>query len=271
MPLLHNKFTEKLCLPKWWIIQNASSAKWPVGRYPCPGFLSLASPFAETKNKERNSEAPEQWFMYILLCVGAQVQAVLRRHWNQYKIQFEHSFSHSDAMRTASYTVSTISDVQGYGYGHDCASEHLNGKGYHDMDSVALKTEKLYGWGAAPSPVPCANPQLIQWLHGQKISATLGYVLLLNQHVSHVYVCVCVYTRAYILLFVFVYLYSMDICAYISIYVCAFIQGYKLCLFSFYCVDKVGKFLYKGNQWRISYFLGSLYKTVLCWSHFFCL
>lgn len=80
-----------------------------------------------------------------LFCPGAQVQAVLRRHWNQYKIQFEHSFSHSDAMRTASYTVSTISDVQGYGYGHDCASEHLNGKGYHDMDSVVLKTEKLYG------------------------------------------------------------------------------------------------------------------------------
>lgn len=73
------------------------------------------------------------------------MQAVLRRHWNQYKIQFEHSFSHSDAMRTASYTVSTISDVQGYGYSHDCTSEHLNGKGYHDMDSMVLKTEKLYG------------------------------------------------------------------------------------------------------------------------------
>ncbi|PKU28702.1 calcitonin gene-related peptide type 1 receptor [Limosa lapponica baueri] len=73
------------------------------------------------------------------------VQAVLRRHWNQYKIQFEHSFSHSDAMRTASYTVSSISDVQGYSYNHDCTSEHLNGKGYHDMESVVLKTEKLYG------------------------------------------------------------------------------------------------------------------------------
>lgn len=48
-------------------------------------------------------------------------------------------------MRTVSYTVSTISDVPGYSYNHDCTSEHLNGKGYHDMESVVLKTEKLYG------------------------------------------------------------------------------------------------------------------------------
>ncbi|KAJ7426764.1 hypothetical protein WISP_12839 [Willisornis vidua] len=81
----------------------------------------------------------------IFCFFNGEVQAVLRRHWNQYKIQFEHSFSHSDAMRTASYTVSTISDVPGYSYSHDCTSEHLNGKGYHDMDSVVLKTEKLYG------------------------------------------------------------------------------------------------------------------------------
>ncbi|KAM4669780.1 calcitonin gene-related peptide type 1 receptor [Amazona ochrocephala] len=81
----------------------------------------------------------------IFCFFNGEVQAVLRRHWNQYKIQFEHSFSHSDAMRTASYTVSSISDVQGYSYNHDCISEHLNGKGYHDMESVVLKTEKMYG------------------------------------------------------------------------------------------------------------------------------
>ncbi|NXA48834.1 CALRL protein, partial [Nothocercus julius] len=81
----------------------------------------------------------------IFCFFNGEVQAVLRRHWNQYKIQFEHSFSHSDAMRTASYTVSSISDVQGYSYNHDCTSEHLNGKGYHDMETVVLKTEKLYG------------------------------------------------------------------------------------------------------------------------------
>ncbi|GAB0191774.1 calcitonin gene-related peptide type 1 receptor-like [Grus japonensis] len=91
----------------------------------------------------RIAEEVYDYVMHILM--HYQVQAVLRRHWNQYKIQFEHSFSHSDAMRTASYTVSSISDVQGYSYNHDCTSEHLNGKGYHDMESVVLKTEKLYG------------------------------------------------------------------------------------------------------------------------------
>uniref|UniRef100_A0A8D0L2U0 Calcitonin gene-related peptide type 1 receptor n=1 Tax=Sphenodon punctatus TaxID=8508 RepID=A0A8D0L2U0_SPHPU len=56
------------------------------------------------------------------------VQSVLRRHWNQYKIQFEHSFTHSDGLRSTSYTVSSISDIQTYSYNHDCPSEYLNGK-----------------------------------------------------------------------------------------------------------------------------------------------
>uniref|UniRef100_A0A2K6EVZ4 Calcitonin receptor like receptor n=1 Tax=Propithecus coquereli TaxID=379532 RepID=A0A2K6EVZ4_PROCO len=70
------------------------------------------------------------------------VQAILRRNWNQYKIQFGNSFSHSDALRSASYTVSTISDIPGYS--HDCPSEHLNGKSFHDVENVILKPEKLY-------------------------------------------------------------------------------------------------------------------------------
>ncbi|KAJ7398254.1 calcitonin receptor like receptor [Pitangus sulphuratus] len=100
----------------------------------------LAEKFSENKRRNECRNVTMQ-----IMVLALWVQAVLRRHWNQYKIQFEHSFSHSDAMRTASYTVSTISDVPGYGYSHDCASEHLNGKGYHDMESVVLKTEKLYG------------------------------------------------------------------------------------------------------------------------------
>lgn len=79
----------------------------------------------------------------LLFCAffNGQVQAILRRNWNQYKIQFGHSFSHSDALRSASYTVSTISD--GPGFSHDCASEHLNGKSIHDTDNMVLKPEKL--------------------------------------------------------------------------------------------------------------------------------
>ncbi|KAM9123959.1 calcitonin gene-related peptide type 1 receptor isoform 1-T2 [Pangshura tecta] len=81
----------------------------------------------------------------IFCFFNGEVQAVLRRHWNQYRIQFEHSFTHSDAMRTASYTVSSISDVQGYSFNHDFTNEHLNGKSYHDMENIVLKAEKLYG------------------------------------------------------------------------------------------------------------------------------
>uniref|UniRef100_A0A8C3SXL4 Calcitonin gene-related peptide type 1 receptor n=1 Tax=Chelydra serpentina TaxID=8475 RepID=A0A8C3SXL4_CHESE len=66
----------------------------------------------------------------IFCFFNGEVQAVLRRHWNQYRIQFEHSSNHSDAMRTASYTVSSISDVQGYSFNHDFTSEHLNGKNF---------------------------------------------------------------------------------------------------------------------------------------------
>ncbi|ELK27698.1 Calcitonin related peptide type 1 receptor [Myotis davidii] len=66
------------------------------------------------------------------------VQAILRRNWNQYKIQFGSSFSHSDALRSASYTVSTISD--GTAYSHDFSSEHSNGK---SIENVILKPEKL--------------------------------------------------------------------------------------------------------------------------------
>lgn len=64
----------------------------------------------------------------------------------------------------------------------------------------------------------------------------------LNQGIFHMYVYICIYTYVG----VSVYLYSMNSCTYISIYVCAFIYRYKLCLFSFYCVDKVGNFCTKG-------------------------
>ncbi|MBZ3891093.1 Calcitonin gene-related peptide type 1 receptor [Sciurus carolinensis] len=73
----------------------------------------------------------------IFCFFNGEVQAILRRNWNQYKIQFGNSFSHSDALRSASYTVSTISDT------HECPSEHLNGKSIHDIENVVLKPEKL--------------------------------------------------------------------------------------------------------------------------------
>ncbi|XP_054826963.1 calcitonin gene-related peptide type 1 receptor [Eublepharis macularius] len=68
----------------------------------------------------------------IFCFFNGEVQSVIRRHWNQYKIQFDSSFAHSDAIRSASYTVSSITDGQSFTYNHDCASEHLNGKNCHD-------------------------------------------------------------------------------------------------------------------------------------------
>lgn len=73
-----------------------------------------------------------------------QVQAVLRRHWNQYNIQFGSSVgNHSDALRSASYTASSITEVQGC-YSIDGHSEHMNGKGCHDADSSLFKSDSPF-------------------------------------------------------------------------------------------------------------------------------
>ncbi|MBN3308420.1 CALRL protein, partial [Amia calva] len=79
----------------------------------------------------------------IFCFFNGEVQAVLRRHWNQYRIQFGSSFTHSDALRSASYTVSSIADVQGC-YNNDCNTEHLNGKSCHDIETTGFKSENLY-------------------------------------------------------------------------------------------------------------------------------
>ncbi|XP_048342304.1 calcitonin gene-related peptide type 1 receptor [Sphaerodactylus townsendi] len=74
----------------------------------------------------------------IFCFFNGEVQSVIRRHWNQYKIQFDNSFAHSDAIRSASYTVSSITDGQSFTYNHDCTSEHLNGKTCHDKENVVF-------------------------------------------------------------------------------------------------------------------------------------
>uniref|UniRef100_A0A671W6C3 Calcitonin gene-related peptide type 1 receptor n=1 Tax=Sparus aurata TaxID=8175 RepID=A0A671W6C3_SPAAU len=78
----------------------------------------------------------------IALCIFC-VQAVLRRHWNQYHIQFGSSLNHSDALRSASYTASSITEVQGC-YSIDGHSEHMNGKGCHDADASILKSDSPF-------------------------------------------------------------------------------------------------------------------------------
>lgn len=80
----------------------------------------------------------------IFCFFNGEVQAVLKRHWNQYRIQFGNSFAHSDGLRSASYTISSISEAQGTLYTHDYSSEHSNGKNYHDMENISYKPEKAY-------------------------------------------------------------------------------------------------------------------------------
>ena len=62
-----------------------------------------------------------------------QVQAVLRRHWSQYQMQFTSVGNHSDALRSASYTASSITEVQATevhsGFlSEGCHTELMNGK-----------------------------------------------------------------------------------------------------------------------------------------------
>uniref|UniRef100_A0A7N8XIS5 Calcitonin gene-related peptide type 1 receptor n=1 Tax=Mastacembelus armatus TaxID=205130 RepID=A0A7N8XIS5_9TELE len=73
-----------------------------------------------------------------------KVQAVLRRHWHQYHIQFGNSVgSHSDALRSASYTASSITEVQGC-YSIDSHTEHMNGRSCHDADACILKSDSPF-------------------------------------------------------------------------------------------------------------------------------
>ncbi|XP_075464984.1 calcitonin gene-related peptide type 1 receptor isoform X3 [Ascaphus truei] len=79
----------------------------------------------------------------IFCFFNGEVQAILKRHWNQHKIQFGNSFAHS-GLRSASYTVSSISEIQSTTYTHDYNSEHSNGKNCHDIENVFFKSEKPY-------------------------------------------------------------------------------------------------------------------------------
>lgn len=80
----------------------------------------------------------------LIKVLSWQVQGVLRRHWNQYRIQFGSELGpHSDALRSASYTASSITEVQGC-YSIDGHSEHMNGKGCHDLETSILKADNPF-------------------------------------------------------------------------------------------------------------------------------
>ncbi|XP_030637694.1 calcitonin gene-related peptide type 1 receptor [Chanos chanos] len=80
----------------------------------------------------------------IFCFFNGEVQSVLRRHWNQYRIQFENTFANTEALRSASYTASSMTEVHRC-YSIDGHTEHLNGKSYLDIDSTILRSDSLYG------------------------------------------------------------------------------------------------------------------------------
>ncbi|XP_075870100.1 calcitonin gene-related peptide type 1 receptor [Nelusetta ayraudi] len=77
----------------------------------------------------------------IFCFFNGEVQAVLRRHWNQYNLQLSSSVgNHSDALRSASYTASSITEVQGC-YSIDGHSEHMNGRSCHEADGALYRSD----------------------------------------------------------------------------------------------------------------------------------
>nr|XP_029507519.1 calcitonin gene-related peptide type 1 receptor-like [Oncorhynchus nerka] len=72
----------------------------------------------------------------IFCFFNGEVQGVLRRHWNQQRIQFGSNFAHADVFRSASYVASSLTEVHRC-YSIDGHTEHMNGKNsYHDVETV---------------------------------------------------------------------------------------------------------------------------------------
>ncbi|XP_053482227.1 calcitonin gene-related peptide type 1 receptor [Ictalurus furcatus] len=69
----------------------------------------------------------------IFCFFNGEVQSVLRRNWNQYRLQFGNAMANAEALRSTSYTASSITEVQGC-YSIDGHSEHLNGKSCLDAE-----------------------------------------------------------------------------------------------------------------------------------------
>uniref|UniRef100_A0A8C6SCH8 Calcitonin gene-related peptide type 1 receptor n=1 Tax=Neogobius melanostomus TaxID=47308 RepID=A0A8C6SCH8_9GOBI len=77
----------------------------------------------------------------IFCFFNGEVQAVLRRHWSQYQMQFTSVGNHSDALRSASYTATSITEVQATevhgGYSTDsCHTELMNGKSCPEDNAI---------------------------------------------------------------------------------------------------------------------------------------
>ncbi|TRY82472.1 hypothetical protein DNTS_029957, partial [Danionella cerebrum] len=72
-----------------------------------------------------------------------QVQGVLRRQWNQYRIQFGSTLANAEALRSASYTASSMTEVHRC-YSIDSHMNTLNGKTFYNLESTIHRSDNLY-------------------------------------------------------------------------------------------------------------------------------
>uniref|UniRef100_A0A8C2JXW8 Calcitonin gene-related peptide type 1 receptor n=1 Tax=Cyprinus carpio TaxID=7962 RepID=A0A8C2JXW8_CYPCA len=79
----------------------------------------------------------------IFCFFNSEVQSVLRRHWNQYRIQFGSTFANNEALRSASYTASSMTEVHRC-YSIDSHMDTLNGKSFHNLETTILRSDSLY-------------------------------------------------------------------------------------------------------------------------------
>ncbi|XP_033836956.1 calcitonin gene-related peptide type 1 receptor-like [Periophthalmus magnuspinnatus] len=68
----------------------------------------------------------------IFCFFNGEVQNVLRRHWNQQRMQLAGTFANADFFRSASYVASSLTEVHRC-YSIDSHTETINGKSYSDI------------------------------------------------------------------------------------------------------------------------------------------
>lgn len=83
------------------------------------------------------------WSESPVCVVVLQVQGVLRRHWNQYRIQFGSTFANTEALRSTSYNASSMTEVHRC-YSIDSHMDTLNGKSFHSLETTILRSDNIY-------------------------------------------------------------------------------------------------------------------------------
>ncbi|KAM3857097.1 calcitonin gene-related peptide type 1 receptor-like [Diretmus argenteus] len=79
----------------------------------------------------------------IFCFFNGEVQCVLRRHWNQQRMQFGGTFANADFFRSASYVASSLTEVHRC-YSIESHTEHMNGKSYHDIETTILRSDNPF-------------------------------------------------------------------------------------------------------------------------------